>query len=64
MNALDHLERVLSATEQFRHLMNREDNDWWAEASAFAADERELQTTSGLDERGFDSDGNQREYWS
>ena len=39
---LMHLERVLSVTEQFKPQMSGKDFDWWEEASAFCADEREL----------------------
>lgn len=43
MNALDHLERLLSITEQFKPQLTGKDLDWWQDASAFAADEREQQ---------------------
>jgi hypothetical protein len=41
MNALDHLERLLSITEQFKPQLGGKDLDWWQEASAFCADEME-----------------------
>lgn len=41
MNALDHLERLLSITERFKPELTGKDLDWWQDAAAFAADERE-----------------------
>jgi hypothetical protein len=63
MNTLDHLERVLSITEQFKPQLTGKDLDWWSEASAFAADERLLSDSTRVFVVADEQDG-ETVYWS